>query len=93
MPANTKEGFYLLTVGLFGFTAQALVNKGLALERALVCSLVRNIDIVFAFAFQVFIFNEQVTVWSGIGTVLIIGATLIVTWKRYQEEKRKTGRT
>ena len=93
MPASTKEGFYLVTVGLFRFAAQALGNKGLALERALVCSLVRNIDIVFAFAFQVFIFNEQVTVWSGIGTVLIIGATLTVTLKRYQEERRKTGRT
>lgn len=88
MPRGFRQCAYLVIVGVFGLTGQVALNRGLILERAVVGALVRNMDVVLAFVFQVIVFGEAITVWSTLGTLLILSATLSITWKRWREQVR-----
>ncbi|KAJ3309239.1 hypothetical protein HDV04_006303 [Boothiomyces sp. JEL0838] len=73
----------LIGVGLMAFTAQCFLNKGLQLAKAGPATLMRNLDIVFAFIFGVLFFNELPRLTSIIGAILIGCTTAAVALYKY----------
>jgi drug/metabolite transporter (DMT)-like permease len=74
----------LLSVGLLAFTAQCFLNAGLQLANAGPATLMRNLDIVFAFIFGTIFFGEIPQITSIIGGILIAGVTSTVAVIKYK---------
>ena len=53
-----SDNLALLLAGLLGFIAQYGINKGGMLANTTKCSLIRNIDVLIAFIFQIFMFHQ-----------------------------------
>lgn len=77
-----------LSIGILAFLAQFCVNRGLQLVHAGPGTVMRNLDILFAFIWGVNLFHEPVQLTSIIGASLIGGATAMVAiWKFYNPIK------
>lgn len=71
-----------LSIGVLMFTCQSFATKGTQICDSSIVATVRNVSIVFSFAYQVLVFEEVPNIFAAIGT-LFIGAAiaLIVTDK------------
>ncbi|KAJ3279010.1 hypothetical protein HK104_001852 [Borealophlyctis nickersoniae] len=67
-----------LGIGATAYIAQCFLNAGLQLANAGPATLMRNLDIVFAFVFGLVFFNEVPRLTSVIGATLILVATACV---------------
>lgn len=79
----------VLSVGLAAYIAQCFLNAGLQLANAGPASLMRNLDIVFAFAFGLWFFHEVPTLTSILGATIVLGATgtvAMVKWWRSRSQ-------
>ena len=79
---------YLTLIILCAYSGQVTVNYGLQLTSS-IATLIRNLDIVFAFFYSFFIFNETVSVISIIGAVLICFGTGLIVWDKYRINKKE----
>eukprot|EP01139_Manchomonas_bermudensis_P025903 Amastigsp_a847227_13.p1 type:complete len:348 gc:universal Amastigsp_a847227_13:111-1154(+) len=84
MPSGLREWSCLLAVGLLGFVAQSAFNRGVQLEDAGRANLIRMVDILFAFAWQVFLMRQPVGLWSGLGALVIAISVFAVGLKKYR---------
>lgn len=79
---SQSDNLALLLAGLLGFIAQYGINKGGMLANTTKCSLIRNIDVLIAFIFQIFMFHQVPTTIQVIGSVILLSSTiLVVVWK------------
>ena len=63
---------YIVLMIALGFGGQMFLNGGLQLGNAAKTTLMRNLDIVFAFIWQLLILQQKITGWSCVGATLII---------------------
>ncbi|KAJ3004873.1 hypothetical protein HKX48_001000 [Thoreauomyces humboldtii] len=68
----------LLAVGLSAFIAQCFLNAGLQMAHAGPATLMRNLDVVFAFVFGAAFFHERPRITSIIGASIILTSTISV---------------
>ena len=73
----------LLAIGILGFMGQMLKTQGLKWEKAGPGSMMRNLDIVFAFVFQATILNEEVHILSLLGAGLTLVSSLAIGYQKY----------
>jgi drug/metabolite transporter (DMT)-like permease len=77
----------LISVGLLAFIAQCFLNAGLQMANAGPASLMRTLDIFFAFIFGVVFFGEVPMTTSVIGASLIAASTASVALYKYYRNK------
>jgi drug/metabolite transporter (DMT)-like permease len=78
----------LASVGLVSTCAQALFNAGAQLEKANMSSMIRNLDVVFAFIWQISIQHEHPTGWSVIGALIVtLSVCAMAAFKLHDEKK------
>lgn len=83
IPACGQDRYLMVGVGLISFLAQILLTVSLQLEEAGKVSIMRKSgDILFAFLFQITIFNEIPGVWSVAGAVIVTMAVLLSSIKK-----------
>ncbi|KAJ1968832.1 hypothetical protein H4R35_006316 [Dimargaris xerosporica] len=75
-PTTWQQWGALVLVGICSFLGQACLSKGLQMCRAGPATLMRNLDVVFAFAFGIFLFGEIPDLLSITGAVLVLGCTV-----------------
>jgi drug/metabolite transporter (DMT)-like permease len=68
----------LLAIGIVTHIAQVAMTKGLHLEEAGRATAVSYLQVVFAFVWGMFFFDEFPTVLSVVGAVLIVGSTIAI---------------
>lgn len=73
-------------VVLFAYLGQITLNCGLQMTSS-TATLMRNLDIVFAFMYSYFIFNEMVTFTSILGALLICIGTCIIMINKYNNHR------
>ncbi|RKP14669.1 hypothetical protein BJ684DRAFT_4945, partial [Piptocephalis cylindrospora] len=72
-------GWVLLAgIGLAAFLGQCCLNRGLQLAPAGPGSLMRNLDVVFAYLFGLGLLGDPVDLYGVLGALLIIGCTVSV---------------
>lgn len=76
-----REWLVLLGVGITTQLGQVCITKGLHLETAGRATAVGYLQIVFATLWGALFFAEFPDSWTALGTVLIVGGTLILTRK------------
>ena len=93
--ANTEfifEGemcLYVSQTGVFAFLAQICFNQGVMMESAGLSSLVRNLDVVFAFFWQVVVLHDSPNAWSFFGAFLILASVIASGYKRWRASQAK----
>jgi len=82
-PSCGTERYSMIAIGLLSFLAQILLTVSLQLEEAGKVSIMRKSgDILFAFLFQIFLFNELPGLWSIVGALLVTAAVLVSSAKK-----------
>jgi len=90
IPTCGLDRFLMLSIGLLSFIAQIGLTVSLQLEEASKVSVMRKAgDILFAFLFQILLFNDKPGVWSICGACLVGLAVLISSLKKVAEKKPK----
>ncbi|ORY04723.1 hypothetical protein K493DRAFT_141409, partial [Basidiobolus meristosporus CBS 931.73] len=84
LPTDLTQWTYLVMVGLTAFAGQAMLTKGLQLCPVGPGTLMRNIDVIFAFLFGILIFHETPNVFTISGATLIIGSTVALGLRKWQ---------
>ncbi|KAJ3151074.1 hypothetical protein HDU89_002286 [Geranomyces variabilis] len=80
----------LLAVGVSAFIAQCFLNAGLQMSHAGPATLMRNLDIVFAFVFGQLFFHETPRVTSIVGATIILASTATVALFKWWTHKRRS---
>ncbi|KAJ1645164.1 hypothetical protein LPJ64_003232 [Coemansia asiatica] len=88
MPRTAYEWTVMGMVGVFAFMGQALLNRGLQLAPAGPGTLMRNLDVVFAFIFGITLFDEIPDWISVAGAFVIIGCTLAMGAHKWLSHRR-----
>ncbi|KAJ8038513.1 Solute carrier family 35 member G1 [Holothuria leucospilota] len=88
LPQCGLDRYLLIALGVLGFLGQALWTYALTLENAIYASILRTNEVVFAFLFEFLFLGVRPNLLSGIGTALIIIASLLLSAKQiYQARK------
>ncbi|KAJ2322363.1 hypothetical protein IWW51_004225 [Coemansia sp. RSA 2702] len=77
-PASLYEWALLALIGGFAFVGQVLLNRGLQLAPAGPGTLMRNLDVVFAFVLGVALFGEVPSALAVAGAGVIVACTVAV---------------
>ncbi|KAJ2726327.1 hypothetical protein GGI07_000639 [Coemansia sp. Benny D115] len=89
MPATAYEWTVMGLVGVFAFAGQAMLNRGLQLAPAGPGTLMRNLDVVFAFLFGIALFGEVPDWISVAGAAVIIGCTMAMGAHKWLSHRRR----
>ncbi|KAJ2452673.1 hypothetical protein GGF42_003974 [Coemansia sp. RSA 2424] len=76
LPDTKWEWAMMGALGAFSFVGQVLLNRGLQLAPAGPATLMRNLDVVFAFVLGITLFDEIPDLVSVLGAVLIVACTV-----------------
>uniref|UniRef100_A0A8C5MA06 Solute carrier family 35 member G1 n=1 Tax=Leptobrachium leishanense TaxID=445787 RepID=A0A8C5MA06_9ANUR len=83
LPACGLDRFLLICIGILGLGGQTFLVKALQIEKAGTVSIMRTMDVVFAFIFQALFLSQSPTLWTYGGALCIIASTagtVIVKW-------------
>ncbi|KAJ2715696.1 hypothetical protein H4R19_001059 [Coemansia spiralis] len=83
LPQAPAEWALAAAVGTAAFAGQVMLNRGLQLAPAGPATLMRNLDVVFAFVLGVALFGEVPDALSVAGTAIIVGSTVAMGLYRW----------
>ncbi|XP_053204172.1 solute carrier family 35 member G1-like [Panonychus citri] len=90
LPETLHDYGLLLLCGLTGLFGQGILTLALKIENAGPVSLARSIEIVMAFIYQVTILGESVSIYSGIGAIVLgIGVITVGLHKWYLSDPQQ----
>ncbi|KAJ2813653.1 hypothetical protein H4S07_000523 [Coemansia furcata] len=86
VPATPEEWLLMAMVGVFAFAGQALLNRGLQLAPTGPATLMRNLDVVFAFVLGIALFDE-IPRWTGVlGALVIVSCTVAMGMHKWRTQ-------
>lgn len=89
LPANARQWFYLVFLGICGFLMQFLLTAGLQHEKSSRATNMVYTQMLFALAFDKVVFHTTPGALSIAGSSLILGSALYVAL--YNNKKKKEG--
>ncbi|KAG4098276.1 hypothetical protein H8356DRAFT_1672439 [Neocallimastix lanati (nom. inval.)] len=90
MPESLFDWIIHILIAISAFIGQCLLNRGLQLCAAGPGTLMRNLDVVFAFIFGITILGE-VPKWNSItGALIIVGSSVVMGLKKFLQKKKST---
>ncbi|MEE6485642.1 hypothetical protein FKM82_014360 [Ascaphus truei] len=75
LPPCGLDRWLLIFIGFFGLAGQAFLVKALQIEKAGPVSIMRTMDVVFAFIFQALFLSHTPTWWTVGGALCVIAST------------------
>lgn len=88
LPYCGLDRLFLIFIALFGLGAQIFITKALQIEKAGPVAIMRTMDVVFAFIFQIIFFNNVPTWWTVGGAVCVVASNVgAAVRKWYQSSK------
>ncbi|EME38586.1 hypothetical protein DOTSEDRAFT_140447 [Dothistroma septosporum NZE10] len=89
LPADLKEWGYLFFLGVCGFIMQFLLAAGLSYEKSSRATNMTYTQMLFALAFDKWIFDHTPGVLSIIGSCLILGSAIVVALQQGSEQTKE----
>lgn len=89
LPASAYQWALLLSLGLCGFIMQFMLTSGIGSEKSNRATAMVYTHMLFAAAFDRWIFGHQMGIYSVIGCGLIIGSALWVVLSKKQPERKR----
>nr|XP_056705514.1 solute carrier family 35 member G1 [Euleptes europaea] len=93
LPHCGKDRFLLILIGLFGLGGQIFLTKALQIEKAGPVAIMKTMDVVFAFIFQILFLNHLPTWWTVGGALCVIASssgTVIRKWRQNSKEAKQS---
>ncbi|XP_036903290.1 solute carrier family 35 member G1 [Sturnira hondurensis] len=75
LPYCGLDRLFLILIGLFGLGGQVFLTKAVQIEKAGLVALMRTMDVVFAFIFQIIFLNDVPTWWTVGGALCVVAST------------------
>lgn len=72
----------VLGTGFLGFVGQLFLTRGFQLESAGTASVMRYLDVVFVFIWDITLLHEQVNEWSAVGALIICGSAIAIAIRK-----------
>ncbi|XP_054839041.1 solute carrier family 35 member G1-like [Eublepharis macularius] len=92
LPHCGKDRFFLILIGLFGFGGQIFLTKALQIEKAGPVAIMKTMDVVFAFIFQIIFLSHLPTWWTVGGALCVVASssgTVIRKWRQSSKEAKQ----
>ncbi|ETW04727.1 hypothetical protein H310_03876 [Aphanomyces invadans] len=78
----SKVWWLCVSTGVFGFLGQLCMTKGFQLENVGIASVMRYLDIVFVFVWDVILLHEKISVWSFVGATIILSCAIAIAIRK-----------
>ena len=88
-PVTSEHWIMVLFIGVLGFTGQGFKTQGLKWEQAGIGSMMRNLDLVLAFIFQITLLGEKYQGLSVIGATLTLLSSVGMGYLKVKERRQK----
>lgn len=75
LPYCGLDRLFLMLIGLFGLGGQVFLTKAIQIEKAGLVALMRTMDVVFAFIFQIIFLNDVPTWWTVGGALFVVASS------------------
>ena len=89
LPHDTIQFFCILGIGVSGFLGQQFLTRGLALEKAGPASVMRYLDVIFAFIWSSLFFGNVINPYSIVGAIIISSAASTIAINKMRKQKQK----
>eukprot|EP00525_Craspedostauros_australis_P003384 CAMPEP_0198107960 /NCGR_PEP_ID=MMETSP1442-20131203/52_1 /TAXON_ID= /ORGANISM="Craspedostauros australis, Strain CCMP3328" /LENGTH=409 /DNA_ID=CAMNT_0043763139 /DNA_START=45 /DNA_END=1271 /DNA_ORIENTATION=- len=93
VPSQPDIWFYVFAMGMTGTSAHFLMNFAVQLAPAGLGSIVRSSNIVWAYIFEIIIFEEVPRFTTWIGVACVVTSLSIIAFQKVQDEQQKMGGT
>ncbi|OQR83657.1 Drug/Metabolite Transporter (DMT) Superfamily [Achlya hypogyna] len=71
-----------VATGVLGFVGQLFMTKGFQLENVGIASVMRYLDIVFVFIWDITLLREAINLWSVLGAVIICSCAIVIALRK-----------
>ncbi|XP_002733472.1 solute carrier family 35 member G1-like [Saccoglossus kowalevskii] len=88
LPQTPHDWFFIVFVGLCGVGGQILLTKALQYEKAVYVSIIRTMDIVFAYIFQYLWYGSKPDWVAMLGAILVTISSVGIALKRWYYAKQ-----
>ncbi|XP_069316492.1 solute carrier family 35 member G1 isoform X1 [Eulemur rufifrons] len=88
LPYCGLDRLYLILIGGLGLSAQVFLTKGLQIEKAGPVAVMRTMDVVFAFIFQIIIFNDVPSWWTVGGAICLVASSIGAAIHRWYDSSK-----
>ncbi|XP_012621670.1 solute carrier family 35 member G1 [Microcebus murinus] len=88
LPYCGFDRLYLVLIGTVGLGAQVFLTKGLQIEKAGPVAVMRAMDVVFAFIFQIIFFNQVPSWWTVGGAICLVASSIGAAIHRWYQSSK-----
>lgn len=82
------QWLWIFCTGLFGVLTQVFVTKAFKLENCGPISVTESFNVIFAFVFQYFVFDEKIAWTSAVGALLVVSAVFAIGLRKYSRRNK-----
>lgn len=75
LPYCGLDRLFLILIGLFGLGGQVFLTKAIQIEKAGLVAIMKTMDVVFAFIFQIIFLNDIPTWWTVGGALCVVASS------------------
>ncbi|NWR91872.1 S35G1 protein, partial [Furnarius figulus] len=93
LPHCGKDRVLLILIGVLGLGGQIFLTKALQIEKAGPVSIMKTVDVVFAFILQILFLNHLPTWWTVGGALCVVASstgTAIRKWRQSVKEAKQS---
>ncbi|XP_052568844.1 solute carrier family 35 member G1 [Peromyscus californicus insignis] len=88
LPYCGLDRLFLILIGLLGLGGQIFITKAVQIEKAGLVAIMKTMDIVFAFIFQIAFFDNMPTWWTVGGALCVVASTTGATIRRWVQSSK-----
>ncbi|XP_072827755.1 solute carrier family 35 member G1 [Vicugna pacos] len=88
LPYCGLDRLFLILIGLCGLGGQVFLTKAIQIEKAGLVALMKTMDVVFAFIFQVIFFNNIPSWWTVGGSLCVVASSTGAAIRKWYQSSR-----
>ncbi|XP_061490336.1 solute carrier family 35 member G1 [Rhineura floridana] len=90
LPHCGIDRFLFILIGLFGLGGQIFLTKALQIEEAGPVAIMKTMDVVFAFIFQILFLNHLPTWWTVGGALCVVASSSGTVIRKWHQNSKKS---
>ncbi|XP_008268443.2 solute carrier family 35 member G1 isoform X1 [Oryctolagus cuniculus] len=88
LPDCGLDRLFLILIGLFGLGGQVFLTKAIQIEKAGPVAIMRTMDVVFAFIFQIIFFNDVPSWWTVGGAFCVVASSVGAAARKWMQNSK-----
>ncbi|XP_057593356.1 solute carrier family 35 member G1 [Hippopotamus amphibius kiboko] len=88
LPRCGMDRLFLILIGLFGLGGQVFLAKAIQIEKAGLVALMKTMDVVFAFMFQIIFFHDVPSWWTVGGSLCVVASSIGAAIRKWYQSSK-----